>query len=535
VFDDLKAYICTFEECDHGPFRSRTAWAIHEQRQHLRSWKCPFCHEDFDTRALVAEHVAATYPSMDQNLLSDLIYAASPQVERVPMSQCPFCDDPVPWEGEFERPMFSNPQRKAHEQYIMRGEPVSVSLYHQHMSHHMEQLALFAVPALAHDDEDSATGDHLVTDRRTMNRRPIAPSLHYDGSRGNPSGSLWGPPTKNPSTDRNKHSSMTARQWFIPGDGIDRLVIVADVQRYLGNDAFVRPGQGTGENEGVMGYWINAYSNLTTVMMAQLRSDSAKWRQEQRTNPAIGDYVGSSTYYNSEAARVQGSDGRDFEAVERPYGVSVSGSRDQMSAERMPIDRMPVGRMPVDRMPTDRIPVNRMPWDMGPVDRMPPQLYARSNTHPPSTDYGAPPGYVRQGNYYVPISSAEQPMRMESAPKLHYPLDLQNDPRDLRDPRIFGYAQDYSQDPRYAYPAPAATTASLPRSERNTVVNTAPPRYARQGNYYAQVPASASQRLPSPPEEDNDDDSQPVRDPYYGRGGSPPTRFDSTRNVRRRM
>jgi hypothetical protein len=472
---------------------------------------------------------------MDQNLLSDLIYAASPQVERVPMSQCPFCDDPVPWEGEFERPMFSNPQRKAHEQYIMRGEPVSVSLYHQHMSHHMEQLALFAVPALAHDDEDSATGDHLVTDRRTMNRRPIAPSLHYDGSRGNPSGSLWGPPTENPSTDRNKHSSMTARQWFIPGDGIDRLVIVADVQRYLGNDAFVRPGQGTGENEGVMGYWINAYSNLTTVMMAQLRSDSAKWRQEQRTNPAIGDYVGSSTYYNSEAARVQGSDGRDFEAVERPYGVSVSGSRDQMSAERMPIDRMPVGRMPVDRMPTDRIPVNRMPWDMGPVDRMPPQLYARSNTHPPSTDYGAPPGYVRQGNYYVPISSAEQPMRMESAPELHYPLDLQNDPRDLRDPRIFGYAQDYSQDPRYAYPAPAATTASLPRSERDTVVNTAPPRYARQGNYYAQVPASASQRLPSPPEEDNDDDSQPVRDPYYGRGGSPPTRFDSTRNVRRRM
>lgn len=40
-----------------------------------------------------------------------------------------------------------------------------------------------------------------------------------------------------------------ARQWFVPGDGIDRHVIVTDIQRYLGNDATVRPGKGTGENE----------------------------------------------------------------------------------------------------------------------------------------------------------------------------------------------------------------------------------------------------------------------------------------------
>lgn len=38
-----------------------------------------------------------------------------------------------------------------------------------------------------------------------------------------------------------------ARQWFIPGEGIDRGVITADIQRYLGNDATVRPGIGTGE------------------------------------------------------------------------------------------------------------------------------------------------------------------------------------------------------------------------------------------------------------------------------------------------
>jgi hypothetical protein len=38
-------------------------------------------------------------------------------------------------------------------------------------------------------------------------------------------------------------------QWFQPGEGIAREVITADIQRYLGNDALVRPGEGTGDYE----------------------------------------------------------------------------------------------------------------------------------------------------------------------------------------------------------------------------------------------------------------------------------------------
>lgn len=39
-------------------------------------------------------------------------------------------------------------------------------------------------------------------------------------------------------------SNASARQneYFIPRDGIDREVITADICRYLGNDALVRPG-----------------------------------------------------------------------------------------------------------------------------------------------------------------------------------------------------------------------------------------------------------------------------------------------------
>ncbi|CAD0091114.1 unnamed protein product [Aureobasidium mustum] len=33
------------------------------------------------------------------------------------------------------------------------------------------------------------------------------------------------------------------RNWFVPKDGINRQVISADIQKYLGNDATVRPGK----------------------------------------------------------------------------------------------------------------------------------------------------------------------------------------------------------------------------------------------------------------------------------------------------
>lgn len=45
--------------------------------------------------------------------------------------------------------------------------------------------------------------------------------------------------------------SQLARNWWIPADGIDRSVISADIQRYLGNDATVRPGTGNAPGEEV--------------------------------------------------------------------------------------------------------------------------------------------------------------------------------------------------------------------------------------------------------------------------------------------
>ncbi|OAG02985.1 uncharacterized protein CC84DRAFT_939102 [Paraphaeosphaeria sporulosa] len=89
--------------------------------------------------------------------------------------------------------------------------------------------------------------------------------------------------------------SSRMNQWFVPGEGIAREVITADIQRYLGPDALVRPGTGTGEYEqGRSGYWITAYRTLTSQMIQDLRSDSQRWQAEKDRGrgggtPHIGD------------------------------------------------------------------------------------------------------------------------------------------------------------------------------------------------------------------------------------------------------
>jgi hypothetical protein len=97
-------------------------------------------------------------------------------------------------------------------------------------------------------------------------------------------------------TDRERDSrrstatSVRTNEYFVPKDGIDREVITADICRYLGNDALVRPG--TYENretrQSIPGYFITAYRNLTTAMIADLKADSSRWDDERRATSSRG-------------------------------------------------------------------------------------------------------------------------------------------------------------------------------------------------------------------------------------------------------
>ncbi|KAI1420724.1 hypothetical protein F5Y12DRAFT_93754 [Xylaria sp. FL1777] len=86
-------------------------------------------------------------------------------------------------------------------------------------------------------------------------------------------------------------------EYFVPRDGIDREVITADICRYLGNDALVRPGNYENPENGqvIQGYFINAYRNLTSAMIQDLKADSARWDQERRQQSANRSNAGGGT------------------------------------------------------------------------------------------------------------------------------------------------------------------------------------------------------------------------------------------------
>lgn len=80
------------------------------------------------------------------------------------------------------------------------------------------------------------------------------------------------------STRHDDYVPPKANRWFQPGDGIAREVITADIQRWLGPDALVKPGHHnvralpaparstvTDSSQGQSGYWITAYRTFTSV------------------------------------------------------------------------------------------------------------------------------------------------------------------------------------------------------------------------------------------------------------------------------
>ncbi|KAI9866338.1 MAG: hypothetical protein M1813_001460 [Trichoglossum hirsutum] len=106
-------------------------------------------------------------------------------------------------------------------------------------------------------------------------------------------------------------------QYFIPGDGISREVIQADICRYLGNDALVRPGQYQGRD----GFYITAYRNLTSAMIADLKADSARWEAERRE----GEARGYPTAYRSSAVHQSRQYYGPSEGPQPPPGGTAGG------------------------------------------------------------------------------------------------------------------------------------------------------------------------------------------------------------------
>lgn len=131
----------------------------------------------------------------------------------------------------------------------------------------------------------------------------------------------------------------------------------------------------------------------------------------------------------------------------------------------------PGNEYPPEQTPYSRAPAPNPAYGGGPGYQQPP-LHNNDS---------APPGYVRQGNYYVPMPSYETGSSMPSRsepPNPYGPGYGQPPPNPRNEPR--GYGQpDYPNDAsRFAYPSPATTVSSVTTRDREPVTIAQQPRCA---------------------------------------------------------
>ncbi|RYP02978.1 hypothetical protein DL764_005464 [Monosporascus ibericus] len=297
-------------------------------------------------------------------------------------------------------------------------------------------------------------------------------------------------------------------EYFVPRDGIDREVITADICRYLGNDALVRPGTYENPQTGqlIQGYYINAYRNLTTAMIDDLKADSARWEQERRQQSARSSAAGgiiASSASNAPYSRASNSPTVQYRNSEthssRQYYGPTEGqpgyppdNQGYADAPRYPGTGSQGynGAANSSYYPQQQAPQGTFASQPG-FSNQAPQQYAPqpgSVVYPPSQDPPYHPGadYVNvrpnPADQYAPGDQFVNP----------------RDPRDMRDPR--GVPVTTMAPSRTAY----ATSGPPPPSSGYAT--------SGAGSYYTQqAPQSGTSQFPIQP-----------TDAFFGRAGTVP-------------
>ncbi|RAL12703.1 putative transcription factor RfeG [Aspergillus homomorphus CBS 101889] len=233
-------------------------------------------------------------------------------------------------------------------------------------------------------------------------------------------------------------------EYFIPGDGISREVIQADICRYLGNDALGRQG-----------YFIRAYRNLTSEMIADLKADSARWeadvsRRMDQGNPR-GSYIHDYSY--SQAPNISPvtypattiHEGRQQGGPSPPPAYTAPPPAPQQFVD--PYVQPPYAATQSPPYPTpSSYPANHSPFGTGQAPYPPPQIPYSAPTQPavsdamhPSYTYGTGYGYENGRNnaprYPGPATYEAEQDYPPVTSGIAYPPTTAADPRIGMDPR----------------------------------------------------------------------------------------------------
>lgn len=148
AFTDLRPYVCTWEHCDVKIFADRRDWFEHELKCHRQRWPCQFaCQTEFKTVLMYQTHLKQTHLfGISDDQLAVIAQASARSVNAILAADCPFCDE---WHASLQT---ANP--------TLDSGPISVTplQFRHHVGHHMQDLALFAIPRGYLEAREPGTG-----------------------------------------------------------------------------------------------------------------------------------------------------------------------------------------------------------------------------------------------------------------------------------------------------------------------------------------------------------------------------------------
>src|SRR5271170_7496667 len=122
-------------------------------------------------------------------------------------------------------------------------------------------------------------------------------------------------------------------EFFLPAKDIEFDVLTSDIKCYLGPEASVSVG--VHHKDGRAGYYIKTYVAVTTAMIADLKADSKRWREEQQTTPAAIAYPSSTTHRTriqyGPTHRAPSATSRQISTRERPDSTPAIPTRQPIS------------------------------------------------------------------------------------------------------------------------------------------------------------------------------------------------------------
>ncbi|KAH7130070.1 hypothetical protein B0J11DRAFT_419470, partial [Dendryphion nanum] len=140
VYSDLRAYICTFKDCDAPYFGDINEWFRHEMQFHRVQYSCVVCKKAWDDKDKFLRHMQLHPELLNKDKEEDLLDISRTPLEHIPAEKCPCCTDWV------ERLKLRAPTQANADGGLEAVITVVPNVFKRHLASHLEQLALFAIP-----------------------------------------------------------------------------------------------------------------------------------------------------------------------------------------------------------------------------------------------------------------------------------------------------------------------------------------------------------------------------------------------------